>query len=221
MKLCDLHTHTVFSDGTLTPQQLVELAEKLGVGAVALTDHNSVSGLPAFLAAGEGSSVQTVPGIEFSTEYQGKELHIVMLFVKPADYDEITAWMEGIRARKEQSNRDLVAKLQEAGMQVDYKSLVAQSPDGYINRMHVAVALVQGGYVEAAQEIADGTVWNQHVRFMAKISGDFKCQDGGAEAFLKEKEAVLYISQDRYAQWEESLETHEILFEKGNYMLLK
>ena len=76
-------------------------------------------------------------------------------------------------------------------------------------------------FVEAPQEMEDGTVWNQHVRFMAEISGDFKCQDGGAETFLKEKEAVLYISKDRYTQWEESLETHEILFEKGNYMLLK
>lgn len=76
-------------------------------------------------------------------------------------------------------------------------------------------------YVEAPQEMEDGTVWNQHVRFIAKISGDFKCQDGGIKVFLEEKEAVLYITKDRYIQWEALLENHEILFEKGNYMLLK
>ena len=76
-------------------------------------------------------------------------------------------------------------------------------------------------YVEAAQEIADGTVWNQHVRFMAEISGDFKCQDGGVEEFLKEKEAVLYISKERYEENENLLGECEILFEQGNYMLLK
>lgn len=76
-------------------------------------------------------------------------------------------------------------------------------------------------YVEAAQEIADGTVWNQHVRFMAEISGDFKCQDGGVEEFLKEKEAVLYISKERYKENKKLLKDCEILFEQGQYMLLK
>ena len=76
-------------------------------------------------------------------------------------------------------------------------------------------------YVEAAQEIADGTVWNQHVRFMAEISGDLKCQDGGVEEFLKEKEAVLYISKERYEENKKLLKDCEILFEQGQYMLLK
>lgn len=76
-------------------------------------------------------------------------------------------------------------------------------------------------YVEAAQEMEDGTVWNQHVRFMAEISGDFKCQDGGVKAFLDEKEAVLYISKERFTENKNLLEDCEILYEQGNYMLLK
>ena len=76
-------------------------------------------------------------------------------------------------------------------------------------------------YVEAPQEMEDGTGWNQHVRFMAEISGDYKCQDGGIKKFLKDKEAVLYITKDRYAQWEDTLGECEIVFEKGNYILLK
>ena len=75
--------------------------------------------------------------------------------------------------------------------------------------------------MEAAQEIEDGTVWNQHVRFMAEISGDFKCQDGGVEAFLNEKEAVLYISKERFTENKNLLEDCEVLYEQGNYMLLK
>ena len=76
-------------------------------------------------------------------------------------------------------------------------------------------------YVEAPQEMEDGTVWNQHVRFMAEISGDLKCQDGGVADFLKEEDAVLYISKDRYQENKKSLKDCEILFEKGNYLLLK
>lgn len=76
-------------------------------------------------------------------------------------------------------------------------------------------------YVEAAQEMEDGTVWNQHVRFMAEISGDFKCRDGGVKAFLKDDGAVLYISKERFAEKEHLLEDYKILYEMGNYILLK
>ena len=65
---CDLHTHSLFSDGTCTPAQLIQLAEEAGLGAVALCDHNTVAGLPEFLEAAKESMVEAVPGIELSTE---------------------------------------------------------------------------------------------------------------------------------------------------------
>lgn len=79
----------------------------------------------------------------------------------------------------------------------------------------------KNAYIDASQEMEDGTVWNQHVRFLAEISGDFYCKDGGLQKFLKEKDAVLYIDRERYAQNRELLEEYEILYEKGNYVLLK
>ena len=84
---CDLHVHSHFSDGTWSPEELVAEAERLGLDAVALCDHNTVAGVPQFMAAGQGSSVQTVAGIEFSTDFQGTELHILALFVQPEHYD--------------------------------------------------------------------------------------------------------------------------------------
>ena len=78
-EICDLHIHSAFSDGTLTPAQLIRLAQQLHVSAVALCDHNTVAGLPEFLEAAEGSGVRAVPGIEFSTDYAGTELHILAL----------------------------------------------------------------------------------------------------------------------------------------------
>ena len=76
-------------------------------------------------------------------------------------------------------------------------------------------------YIDAPQEKEDGTIWNQHVRFLAEISGDFRCKDGGTEKFLKDKDAVLYISMDRYEEKKESLQEYTILEKKGNYLLLK
>ena len=77
---CDLHTHSTFSDGTDTPARLLELAEELGLGAIALTDHNTVAGLPDFLQAAKDKKVKAVAGTEFSTDYKGTELHILGLF---------------------------------------------------------------------------------------------------------------------------------------------
>ncbi|MBO5786318.1 MAG: PHP domain-containing protein, partial [Clostridia bacterium] len=83
MQNCDLHTHSNYSDGTYTPAELIAEAEKIGLSAVALCDHNTVSGLPEFLSAAEGKKVKAVAGIEISTDYGKTELHIVGLFIKP------------------------------------------------------------------------------------------------------------------------------------------
>ena len=81
-KRCDLHSHSRFSDGTLSPAELVKLAEERGISALALTDHNTCKGLPDFMEAGRQSSVITVPGCEFSTEWNKNEIHIVGLFFR-------------------------------------------------------------------------------------------------------------------------------------------
>ncbi len=152
MELCDLHTHTVFSDGTDTPAALIEKAEAMGLKAIALTDHNNIAGLPAFLQAAEGKSVQAVPGIEFTTEYAGVELHILGLWIEPQYYGCITQRMEDVRRKKEQSNRELVQRLNEAGYGLDYAELSALTPDGYVNRAHMATKLTQLGYTASVQD---------------------------------------------------------------------
>ena len=81
---CDLHTHSVFSDGTYTPAEIVAEAKRLGL-IVALTDHNTASGLPEFMDEARQLGVTAVPGVEFSTEYRGKELHLLGLFVLPEE----------------------------------------------------------------------------------------------------------------------------------------
>ena len=152
MRVCDLHTHSNFSDGTLTPEQLIREAEKAGLSAVALCDHNTVAGLGAFLQAGKTSSVEPVPGIEFSTDYKGTELHLVMLFVKQQDYAPITDFLEKVLERKEESMRRLVQALRKVQIPLDYDALQNNTPDGYINRALVAAELVRLGYAETMKD---------------------------------------------------------------------
>ena len=148
---CDLHVHSHFSDGTWPPAAIIAEAERIKLDAVALCDHNTVAGLPEFLEAGKNSPVETVPGIEFSTDYRGTELHILALFVKPEHYEAITRMMEDWKKRKEQSNIDLVAALNRAGYDLSYDTIQRKS-NGYINRAHIAAALTEAGYTESVQE---------------------------------------------------------------------
>ena len=154
--ICDLHIHSAFSDGTMTPAQLIDLAQQLQVEAVALCDHNTVAGLPEFLDAARNSGVWAVPGIEFSTDYEGTELHILALFVKPQHYAEITARTEQMLRRKEQSNLDLIAGLKTAGIHIDYDAIKAARPDGNINRAVIAAEMVRLGYCGSVKEAFGG-----------------------------------------------------------------
>ena len=148
---CDLHTHSVFSDGTYSPAQLIAEAERIGLSAVALTDHNTVAGLPDFVAAGEGSSVKAVPGCEFSTDYNGVELHILGLWIQPAHYQTVTELLEKAQREKEESNRSLVAALNAAGYAIDYEKVAVRS-QGSVNRAHIAAELMEMGYISSIQE---------------------------------------------------------------------
>lgn len=149
--MIDLHTHSDFSDGTYSPAQLVAQAQALGLSAIALCDHNTVEGLPDFLAAGQGSSVETIPGVEFSTEFEEQELHILALFVHPEDYAPITRKMEDFRLRKERSNEELVAALRKLGMDIDYRQ-IRENSEGYVNRAIIGAELTRKGYTASVKE---------------------------------------------------------------------
>lgn len=151
-EICDLHTHSVFSDGSCTPAQLIARAEAIGLSAIALTDHNTIAGVPEFLAAAEEKPIEAVAGAEFSTDYRGIDLHIVALDIRPDRFDQVTRLMEeGIRA-KEASNLDLIESLRKAGYPLDYPVIRAATPHGQVNRAHIACAMVEKGYVSSVRE---------------------------------------------------------------------
>ena len=150
-RLCDLHTHSLFSDGTCTPAQLIRLAEEVGLSAVVLCDHNTMAGLPDFLEAAKESAVEAVPGIEFSTEYKGKELHILGLFIQPEHYTAVNDLLEEALELKEQSNRDLIERLKAAKIDLDYDRIKAEA-GGTVNRAVIAAQMAHDGYCESVKD---------------------------------------------------------------------
>ena len=155
MEYCDLHTHSTFSDGTFSPSQIVAEGLRRKLRAVALTDHNTVAGLTAFLKAAEGTGLEGIPGVEISTGYNNQEVHIVGLFLRQESYGELEDFLIVINQRKEKSNRELVAALREAGYALNYEE-IQERHQGNVNRAVIAAELIEKGYLTDRKEAFHG-----------------------------------------------------------------
>ena len=148
---CDLHSHTVHSDGSYTPRELVLAAKEKNL-IIALTDHNTASGLAEFLREAEREGVTAVGGSELSTDYRGREFHLIGLFIEPEHYEKLESLCNGFLELKELSNIDLVNKLAGAGYRIDYERVRQRNIKGKANRAHIAAELVKCGYVSSVSE---------------------------------------------------------------------
>lgn len=154
-RYCDLHTHSNFSDGTASPAQIVRQAAALGLSAVALTDHNTIAGLPEFLDAAKDTDLLAIPGVEISTGYNGKELHILGLFLEQETFSQVTEFLSSINRRKEESNRALIRALNREGYMLDYDQILAKAC-GTVNRAVIAAVMMEKGYVSSIKEAVEG-----------------------------------------------------------------
>jgi hypothetical protein len=147
----DLHLHTTHSDGTYTPAQVVELARRSGLAAVAITDHDTINGIPAALAAATGSSVEIVPGVEVSAEYRGREFHLLGYFIRLNDAPLQDALA---RLREQRTVRfwDMVARLHRYGVSLDEGELRTEVGAGALGRRHLAEFLVKVRRVGSVRE---------------------------------------------------------------------
>lgn len=187
---CDLHTHTNYSDGTLTPTELVRHAREVGLSALALTDHNTVAGLPEFLVAAEETGVEGVPGVELSTDYLSYELHIVGLFIQPEHYAAVTALTDTLQENKRKSNIALAEALNRAGYAVSYERIKNAMPTGEPNRALFAAELTRLGYTASNQEAFEKLLSPKHGYYQPPKRIDAL----EAVAFLKSIGAVAVLA---------------------------
>ncbi|MFV0528343.1 MAG: PHP domain-containing protein [Lachnospiraceae bacterium] len=147
----DLHVHSTFSDGTCTPTELVRIAEAKNLRAFALTDHDTVRGIPEAREAAADSSVEVIAGIELSTNYNGRDLHILGLGI---DYtsEVFLASLHEFRDSRTVRNRKLIASLTAHGIDISVEKLQAEFPAGVLTRAHMAAYLQNHGYVATKDE---------------------------------------------------------------------
>ena len=147
----DLHVHSTASDGTLTPAQLVEEAKKEGLLAFALTDHDTVDGIAEARDAAKKASVELIPGVELSTEYDGKEIHMVGLFLDETN-EELLNHLTHFRDNRDNRNLKMYQLLRERGFDITEEALREMFPDAVLTRAHVARFLLDKGYIKSISE---------------------------------------------------------------------
>jgi len=150
----DLHSHTTASDGALSPRELVRLAARQGVRVLAVTDHDSVSGLPEAIDEAARHGIEIVPGLEINCDVEGAEVHVLGYCV---DWQE--PWFETFlseqRAERTARVHRIVTRLTELGLPLTADEVLAICKEGSPGRPHVALAMVHRGYVKSVREAFD------------------------------------------------------------------
>ncbi|MGI6491655.1 MAG: PHP domain-containing protein [Pelotomaculum sp.] len=150
----DLHVHTVYSDGTDSPEKIVATAKSIGLSAVAITDHDTVEGIGPAMAAARKYNLEIIPGVELSTEYKGQELHILGYLIDAFDRNLLSK-LSSIRQEREQRMEKMVGRLQALGFSVDLDRIRAISGAGAMGRPHLAAVMVEAGIVKTKAEAFD------------------------------------------------------------------
>lgn len=172
MKSVDLHVHSNKSDGTFAPSDLVTLALSKGLSAFALTDHDTTEGIDEALAAASaararGADIEVIPGIEFSTEYEGKDIHIVGIDI---DYksDAFQKYLKDFQDSRDNRNRKMCIKLAEHGVDITYEKLRAEYPDSVLTRAHYAKYMLEHGAVKSMSEAFDRYIGDRAPCFLPR-----------------------------------------------------
>lgn len=181
IKTIDLHIHSNASDGTFTPAEIVRHAVSINLEAIALTDHDTISGLDEFLQTAATENITAIPGVEISSLFSGREIHILGYFI---DYHNpaLLAFLDHIRAGRNSRNEDIIRRLQSLGYEITLEEVTARAGGESIGRPHVASLLIEKGYFKDSQQAFE------------------RCLKRGAPAFCPRKlphpeEAIRIIHQ--------------------------
>lgn len=151
MKFADLHLHTVYSDGTFTPDELIRESKKAGLSCIAVVDHDTVEGIAPAIAASLVEGIEVLPGIELTAEHDGQEVHMLGYFI---DYKsgQVIDKLENLKKIRVERVHKIVSKLKNLGIDLDPEVVFELAKEGTVGRLHIARAMVEVGAVENIYE---------------------------------------------------------------------
>ncbi len=165
-RFVDLHMHSLASDGACSPADVVETARSVGLAAIALTDHDTLAGLPEAVAAGERLGVRVISGVELSAMDGREEVHVLGLHLSRTESLEFA--LADFRQRRLQRAEAMVARLNALGVPVSLDAVLSAAGGGAIGRPHLARAIVDGGWARDTREAFDRYLGNGRPAHVAK-----------------------------------------------------
>lgn len=159
MKTTDLHVHSTVSDGSYTPAELVNLCCEAGLSSFALTDHDCTAGFEEARKEAEkltntGKTIKVIPGVEISTGYNGRDIHILGLFIDP-DCPDLNKALQLTDERRDKRNNEMIKRFRNAGIDITHEELTFGCPDTIITRGHFSRLLVSKGYAKDYKDSFD------------------------------------------------------------------
>ncbi len=189
----DFHTHSTASDGRLSPTELIDLAASQGVVYQALTDHDSTQGIAeARIAAAKHAGFTLIPGVEFGTDIDGAEVHMLGLYLYPED-EELQRTLSTLRAGRVDRGFEIVEKLRGMGIMIEWERVKQIAGDASVGRPHIAEALVEGGYVSKVAEAFDKWIGRQGPAYVKRAN----MTPAEAVAFIVARGGIACIAHPR------------------------
>ena len=164
----DLHTHTTHSDGFHTPEELILKAKSLGIKAISITDHDSVSAFPEAYSIGEKNGIEVIPGVELSTDIGGSEVHILGYLFDVKDKD-LKGYLKFFRDERYKRACRIIEKLNSLGFTLSIDEIKLASKNSAIGRPHIAKLLHEKGYVKSYLEAFNKYIGNGCPAFEKKV----------------------------------------------------
>lgn len=151
MRFADLHLHTIFSDGTYTPLELVYECEKTGLAAIAIVDHDTVDAIEPTIEIAKTKDIEVLSGIELSAEYNGLEVHILGYLIDCKN-PILKERLNNLRKIRIERIYKIIGKLKDIGISLEPQTVFDIAKSGTVGRLHIARALVKEGRVSSIVE---------------------------------------------------------------------
>jgi 3',5'-nucleoside bisphosphate phosphatase len=162
----DLHAHSTASDGSRAPADVIREAKRIGLAAIALTDHDTVAGIPEAISVGVDLGVRVVPGVELSAVEGDVETHILGLHL--SDTRELEAKLVALREMRRTRAERMVHRLNELGVRIEFAAVLEQAAGGAIGRPHVARAMIAEGWAVDFRDAFDRYLGNGRPAYVTK-----------------------------------------------------
>lgn len=203
----DLHTHSDVSDGSETPERIVEMARDTRLTAVALTDHDTLEGIPRAQAAAAGIGVDLIPGVELSCDWSNGGCHIVVLWLPPGA-GPLQDRLHELQIARDGRNDRILERLAGLGIDIDPDDLAAQSGGGVTGRPHIAALMVEQGVVSSIRAAFDEYLGNGKPAYVdrARLSPEDAIRLAGESGAVTVLAHPHTLGLDNAAEYREALE---------------